>query len=66
MSQEEAAKMSFDLISTMASEGSGNSVAVDNFAGLVNVLDDFASAASTLAEAHQQKRRRVEPLTTAK
>ncbi len=58
--------MSFDLVSTMASEGPGNSVALDNFAGLINVLDDFASAAGTLAEAHQHKRRKVEPLTTAK
>ncbi|KAF5324513.1 hypothetical protein D9611_004486 [Ephemerocybe angulata] len=65
LSQAEAAKMSFDLISTLTAEGPDMQVTLDNFAGLVNVLDDFATAAGTVTEAHQQRRRKVEPLTAA-
>lgn len=66
MSQAEAARMSFELISTMAAEGPDMLVTLDNFAGIVNVLDDYASTAGTLTEAHQQRGRKAEPLTTTK
>lgn len=66
MSQADAAKKSFDLISGMINDGPDVLVTLDNFAGLVNVLDDFASAASAATEAHRQRRRRAEPLTVAK
>ena len=50
----------------MATEGPDMMVSLDNFFGLVNLLNDYASAAGSFLEAHQQQRRKVEPLTAAK
>jgi len=58
--------MSFELIEALTAEGSDNSVSLDNFVGLLTVLDDFASSASTLQEQQQHKGRRAEPLSSSK
>ncbi|EAU88400.2 Sec7 domain-containing protein [Coprinopsis cinerea okayama7 len=66
LSHPEAARLTFELTSNLAGEGPDADVSLDNFAGLVTILDDFASAAGALVEAHtRQSRRRVEPLTAA-
>ncbi|KAH9484177.1 hypothetical protein JR316_0003657 [Psilocybe cubensis] len=65
MAHAEAARMSFELIETLAAEGPDNLVTPDNFSGLLTVLDDFATSASTLQEQHQHRGRRAEPLTTS-
>lgn len=64
LAHAEAARMSFELIEALAAEGPDNSVSLDNFLGLLTVLDDFASSASTLQE-QQNKGRRAEPLSSS-
>jgi brefeldin A-resistance guanine nucleotide exchange factor 1 len=66
MSHPEAARMSFDLISNLVTDGPDMLVSLDNFSGLVSLLDNFAMAASALTESHQHRNRRVEPLTSSK
>ena len=67
MSHPEAARLSFELASNIATEEDADTgVTLDNFAGLITVFDDFASAAGHLVEVHAQERRRAEPLTVAK
>lgn len=67
MSHPEAARQSFELIIGLAADGPFQSVTVDNFTGLVTLLDDFATAAGTITESQQKHgRRHHEPLTTAK
>ncbi|TFK42763.1 Sec7-like domain is implicated in guanine nucleotide exchange function [Crucibulum laeve] len=61
----EAARISFDLISTLIDAGPDQPLTVDNFSGLVTVLDDFASTAGAMTENHRHKGRRVEPLTSS-
>ncbi|KAF9452840.1 Sec7-like domain is implicated in guanine nucleotide exchange function [Macrolepiota fuliginosa MF-IS2] len=61
----EAARLSFDLATALASEGPDQLVSLDNFPGLVTILDDFATAAGFATERRQQRGRRVEPLTSA-
>lgn len=58
--------MSFDLITSIASDGSEQLVTVDNFTGLITILDDFATIAGASAEIKQQKGRRVDPLSSSK
>jgi len=58
--------MSFELIEALAAEGPDNSISLDNFAGLLTVLDDFAGSASTLQEQQQHKGRRAEPLSSSR
>jgi len=66
MSQPEAARLSFELIASLSRDGPDQLVTVDNFPGLVTLLDDFASSAGILTESHQQQgRRSQQPLTTA-
>jgi len=62
----EAARLSFDLTIGLASSGNSSSVSLDNFPGLITILDDFAAVAGFAAERHQQRGRKVEPLTSAK
>jgi len=62
----EAARLSFDLTTSLTSSGDSSCVSLDNFPGLVTILDDFAAVAGFAAERHQQRGRRVEPLTSAK
>ncbi|KAJ3572817.1 hypothetical protein NP233_g2836 [Leucocoprinus birnbaumii] len=63
----EAARLSFDLTTSLTSPAPGteSSVTLDNFPGLVTILDDFAAVAGFSTERHQQRGRRVEPLTSA-
>ncbi|KDR81436.1 hypothetical protein GALMADRAFT_239340 [Galerina marginata CBS 339.88] len=65
MPHAEAARMSFDLIETLAAEGPNNAVSLDNFFGLLTILDDFASSAGMLQEQQQHKGRRAEPLSSS-
>ncbi|KAI0340495.1 Sec7-domain-containing protein [Trametopsis cervina] len=52
----EASRQAFEFIENIISDPSQR-VTVDNFAGLVSVLDDYATAASIATEAQQQGRR---------
>jgi brefeldin A-resistance guanine nucleotide exchange factor 1 len=58
VSNLEAARVSFDLIQRLIVEGSERFIGADNVAGLVAVLDDFASAAGIVAEVEQKHARR--------
>lgn len=58
VSNLEAARASFDFIQWLIIEGPERCISVDNIAGLVAVLDDFASAAGIVAEVEQQHARR--------
>jgi golgi-specific brefeldin A-resistance guanine nucleotide exchange factor 1 len=57
VSNLEAARASFDFIQRLIVEGPERCISVDNIAGLVAVLDDFASAAGIAAEVEQQHAR---------
>ena len=46
MSNPKAAAVSFELINHVVSDGPDQSVTMDNFGGLIAVLDDFATSAS--------------------
>ncbi|KAJ6488639.1 hypothetical protein C8R47DRAFT_978394 [Mycena vitilis] len=61
----EAARPSFELIASLVSDGPDQTVTIDNFSGLLNLLDDFASSAGALVEAQNHQGRRQEPLTSA-
>ncbi|KAF5358079.1 hypothetical protein D9756_001747 [Leucocoprinus leucothites] len=61
----EAARLSFDLTTNLTSPEADSVVSLDNFPGLVTILDDFAAVAGFTTERHQQRGRRVEPLTSA-
>jgi len=65
MSHPEAARQSFELITSLAADGPLQLVTVDNFNGLVTLLDDFATAAGAITESQQKQVRRHGPLTTA-
>jgi brefeldin A-resistance guanine nucleotide exchange factor 1 len=58
VSNLEAARASFDFIQRLIVDGPERCISADNIAGLVAVLDDFASAAGIVAEAEQQHARR--------
>ena len=58
VSNLEAARASFDFIQRLIVDGPERCISADNVAGLVAVLDDFASAAGIVAEAEQQHARR--------
>ena len=62
----EAARLSFDLITSLTSSENSSTVSLDNFPGLVTILDDFAAVAGFAAERLQRRGRRAEPLTSAK
>ena len=65
ISNLEAARTSFDFTQQLIIEGPERCVSADNSAGLVAVLDDFASAAGIAAEVEQQHaRRRPQPNST--
>jgi len=61
----EAARMSFDLIEALVADGPDNSVSLDNFSGLLTVLDDFATSAGMFQEQQHQRGRRHEPLSSS-
>jgi len=62
----EAARMSFDLIASMAADGPDQIVTADNFLGLVTILDEFVTIAGAAMQDRPNKGRRTEPLTTTK
>lgn len=62
----EAARPSFELITSLVSDGPEQTVTIDNFSGLLALLDDFATTAGVVAEDQHRQGRRQEPLTSAK
>lgn len=58
ISHPEAARVSFELITKLASDGPEQFVTVDNFSGLITLLDDFATSASMTIEMQQNQGRR--------
>jgi brefeldin A-resistance guanine nucleotide exchange factor 1 len=66
MPHPEAARLSFDLITDLASEGPKYHVTMDNSSSLVLLLDEFATAAGIFTETQQFRIRRKEPMTSAK
>lgn len=63
---QEAATASFKLMSEYVSDGPGQTVNVDNFPGLVVVLDEYSSAANNITDAQQRGGRRAQQLSSAK
>lgn len=53
----EASRQTFQLVQSLVSDGPEGRILVDNFPGLVAVLDEYATAASLATEAQQQGRR---------
>ncbi|KAF8577240.1 Sec7-domain-containing protein [Ramaria rubella] len=53
-----ASKLAFDMVQTLATDVPEGSVTSDNFAGLVAVLNDFASAAGAIVEGQRRKNKR--------
>ena len=51
----EASRQTFELMESLV--GDESKIAVDNFAGIVTVLDEYATAAGLATEAQQQGRR---------
>ncbi len=66
MPHPEAARLSFDLITDLASEGPKHHVTMDNSSGLVLLLDEFATAAGILTETQQYRSRKKEAITSAR
>ncbi|KAF9001938.1 Sec7-like domain is implicated in guanine nucleotide exchange function [Cyathus striatus] len=62
----EASKSAYSLISLVILDGPEQNVSPDNFPGLLTLLDDFATLASSLTENQRHKGRRAEPLTSSK
>ncbi|KAJ8519864.1 hypothetical protein ONZ45_g3215 [Pleurotus djamor] len=65
MSHTEAARLSFEFITTVCCDGPGQVVTPDNFSGLIMVLDDYATAASRAIESQQMRGRQKQQLTSA-
>ncbi|PCH38679.1 Sec7-domain-containing protein [Wolfiporia cocos MD-104 SS10] len=53
----EASRYSFELIATLTADGPEQRVTMDNYTGLIGVLDEFATAAGVAVDAQQQGRR---------
>ena len=62
MRQPAASRQAFELLTKLVSDGEEQCVTVDNFGGLVNLLDEYASAASLAVESsgHHDRRRTTE------
>ncbi|KAG7086681.1 hypothetical protein E1B28_002619 [Marasmius oreades] len=65
ISNPEAARASFDLVSLLVGEGELQSVNVENFAGILTLLEDFVIHAGLSAETQQRQGRRQEHLTAS-
>ncbi|KAL0577890.1 GDP/GTP exchange factor for ARF [Marasmius crinis-equi] len=61
----EAARVSFDLVSSLVEDGEFQLVNSDNYNGLLTLLEDFAVHAGLSAESHQRQGRRQEPTNPA-
>jgi brefeldin A-resistance guanine nucleotide exchange factor 1 len=57
MAQPEASRQSFDLLLSLTSEGPDQCVHADNFVGIINLLDEYATTAGSVAERQQKERR---------
>ncbi|CDO70750.1 hypothetical protein BN946_scf184798.g65 [Trametes cinnabarina] len=57
ISHSEASRQSFEILSRFANDGPEQLVTPDNFTGLVNALDEFATVAGIAVDAQQQGRR---------
>lgn len=66
VTHQEAATASFKLISEYVSDGPGQMVTVDNFPGLVVVLDEYSSAANNITDAHRRGGRRAQQLSSSR
>ena len=66
LSQHEAARLSFEFITSLCRDGPDQIVTADNFGGLIALLDDFATAAGVVIESHQLQGSRHQTLTAAK
>lgn len=66
ISHPEGARISFELITSLAADGPDQLVTVDNFGGLITLLDDFATSASLAVEMQQGQGRRTKPLEASK
>jgi brefeldin A-resistance guanine nucleotide exchange factor 1 len=64
VSHPEAANKVFDAVFKLVTDSSENLVSVDNYTGIITVLDEFASIAGTAIEAQRQQRRREPPPTS--
>ncbi|EJD05730.1 Sec7-domain-containing protein [Fomitiporia mediterranea MF3/22] len=62
MKQPAASRQCFDLLTTLVVDGTEQCVTTDNFAGLVGLLDEYASAAGSVVEnaGHHDKRKEAE------
>ena len=58
MKQPTAVRQTFELITSLVSEGDMQCVTLDSFAGLVNLLDDCATLAGLAVEKGGQHDRR--------
>jgi brefeldin A-resistance guanine nucleotide exchange factor 1 len=56
--------MTFDFISYLVG-GHAELMTSDNYAGILLLLDEFATVAGVVTEAHGQQRRKEPPLTAA-
>jgi golgi-specific brefeldin A-resistance guanine nucleotide exchange factor 1 len=66
ITHSEAARLSFEFLSSLVADGPEQHVTADNFSALVTLLDDFATHAGLAVEAQQAKSRRHEALTSGK
>lgn len=60
-----ASRQSFDVLTGLISDGPQQCVTIDNFHGLVNLLDDYATAAGMVVEKsniHDKKKTVDSPL----
>ncbi|KII88730.1 hypothetical protein PLICRDRAFT_41948 [Plicaturopsis crispa FD-325 SS-3] len=64
-SHPEAARLSFDLINGLVSDGPQQHVTVDNFSGLITLLDDFATTASLVVDAQHRQGHRGQSLNAS-
>ena len=53
----EASRQSFELIEALVADGPGQRITVDNYGGIIAVLDEYATAAGVVTDSQQQGRR---------
>lgn len=61
----EASRQSFDLIQNLINDGPEQRVSIDNYAGIVAALDEYATVAGVVTDSQQQGRR-TQALNTSK
>ena len=53
----EASRQSFELIESLVADGPGQRITIDNYPGIIAVLDEYATAAGVATDSQQQGRR---------